>query len=88
MTYAKDFFIEAFTTKFNSTTELLDYLIEHDFIKERTIEKFTILRAYPILQREYGKCGAIKLIVKESRLSEVTIRNILNNEQGSFRKVK
>lgn len=86
MTYAKDFFIETFANRFDSTVELLDYLIEHSFISERTVEKFTILQAYPILRSQHCKCTAIRLIQKDSRLSEITIRNILNNEQHSFRR--
>lgn len=85
MTYARDMFIEAFTSRFASPTEMLSYMIDHGIIFEKTIEKWAILQSYPVLRTELSKCDAIRTIQKESRLAEVTIRSILNKEQGSFR---
>jgi len=85
---AKDFFIEAFSSRFASTVELLDYLIEHNIIEAKTVEKWAIIQSYPIIRADKTRNDAIKEITKSSRLSEVRVRNIIRYEIRSFCKKK
>lgn len=88
MNYAKDMFVEAFADRFATNTELLEYLIEHNIIEPKTIEKWAIIQSYPVLRTEMGRGEAIKEIQKCSRLSLIRVRNIVNREMNSFRKIK
>jgi len=88
MNYAKDMFIEAFNGRFKNNIELLEYLIEHNIIEQKTIEKWAIIQSYPVLRTEMGRGEALKEIQKNSRLSLIRVRNIVNREMHSFRRVK
>lgn len=88
MNYAKDMFIEAFNGRFKNNIELLEYLIEHNIIEEKTIEKWAIIQSYPVLRTELQRGDAIKELQKNSRLSLVRVRNIITREMHSFKRVK
>lgn len=88
MNYAKDMFIEAFNGKFQNNIELLEYLIEHNIIEEKTIEKWAIIQSYPVLRTELARGEAIKELHKNSRLSVVRVRNIITREMHSFKRIK
>jgi hypothetical protein len=88
MNYAKDMFVEAFSNRFDNNIELLEYLIEHNIIEEKTIEKWAIIQSYPVLRTEMGRGDAIKELQKSSRLSIVRVRNIITREMTSFMRRK
>ena len=88
MNYAKDMFIEAFNGRFQNNIELLEYLIEHNIIEEKTIEKWAIIQSYPVLRTELDRGEAIKELHKNSRLSVVRVRNIITREMHSFKRIK
>lgn len=88
MNYAKDMFIEAFNGRFQNNIELLEYLIEHNIIEEKTIEKWAIIQSYPVLRTELQRGEAIKELQKNSRLSVVRVRNIITREMHSFKRIK
>ena len=88
MNYAKDMFIEAFNGRFQNNIELLEYLIEHNIIEEKTIEKWAIIQSYPVLRTELQRGDAIKELQKNSRLSLVRVRNIITREMHSFKRIK
>jgi hypothetical protein len=88
MNYAKDMFIEAFNGRFQNNIELLEYLIEHNIIEEKTIEKWAIIQSYPVLRTELDRGEAIKELQKNSRLSVVRVRNIITREMHSFKRIK
>ena len=88
MNYAKDMFIEAFNGRFQNNIELLEYLIEHNIIEEKTIEKWAIIQSYPVLRTELERGEAIKELHKNSRLSVVRVRNIITREMHSFKRIK
>lgn len=88
MNYAKDMFIEAFNGRFKNNIELLEYLIEHNIIEEKTIEKWAIIQSYPVLRTELQRGDAIKELQRNSRLSLVRVRNIITREMHSFKRIK
>jgi hypothetical protein len=85
MNYAKDMFIEAFSNRFANNIELLEYLIDHNIIEEKTVEKWAIIQSYPVLRTEMSRGDAIREIQKNSRLSVIRVRTIVNKELDSFR---